>query len=395
MDETIFCNKGEDCMNTLHRIFAGVAGIFAALAVAACGKAPDTAPTTALMRATILYAESGTLLVAPSDPDGSIPNENDVYSTVVSGAEITDSEGNSFAAEDLSAGQIVELIYDGYIQETYPAGIACSAVRIVGRQPDGWEVPTDLSQFFAEPDPNDPYASMPSMGVEYHTGETVSYTVSVRGSADWYEDGRGIAVDSALPFDGRDRVPVVAVKKGFREAKLSFSREPDSAALRCWAWEDFAENGIGAEEIEIPLDGGAFSWPEQQGKYLFVAWAEWENGSVSYYFAADSRPFALEIAEKIPLSAGEAAYTVRNRTGEAAEILLIPALERLGEDGWEEVPLEMGFCGVPDPLEISREGTVSFSWWPGLVPGRYRLSLTGSQDGEEFRVSCGFELTEG
>ena len=402
-------------MKRLRRLFAGLAGIFAAFAITSCQDAPDTAPTTALMRATIIYAGEGSILVVPSEADGSIPNADDVYSPGVSDAEIVDVDGNPLTAEDLSAGQVVELIYDGNIREIYPAGITCSEVRVVGRHPEGWEVPTDLSRFFPEPDPNDPFANMPSMGVEYSAGGAVGYTFSVRGNASWDENGEAVVVDSALPFDGHDRVPVITVQEGYAEAALSFSREPDSVTLRCWEWEDLAANGAGAEEIGIPLEGNTFSWPEERGKYLFAADAEWENGHVSYHFAADSRPFSLEMEEKIPLSAGEAAYTIVNRTGDTAEILLIPKLERLakneGTDSaeeadlcgypradageWKEVPLEMGFCGVPDTVNGRMEGSVPFSWWPGLEAGLHRLSFSCTCAGEEYWISCVFALTEG
>ena len=65
-------------MKRLRRLFAGLAGIFAAFAITSCQDAPDTAPTTALMRATIIYAGEGSILVVPSEADGSIPNADDV-----------------------------------------------------------------------------------------------------------------------------------------------------------------------------------------------------------------------------------------------------------------------------------------------------------------------------
>ena len=67
-----------------------------------------------------------------------------------------------------------------------------------------------------------------------------------------------------------------------------------------------------------------------------------------------------------------------NNTGETANVLLIPYLEKLGEDGaWVEVPFKdgIGFCGTPDPLPA--EGK-ECSWeismiWGTLGDGQYRL----------------------
>lgn len=67
-----------------------------------------------------------------------------------------------------------------------------------------------------------------------------------------------------------------------------------------------------------------------------------------------------------------------NNTGKDAQVLLIPYLEKLDENGeWADVPFRdgVGFCGTPDPLPT--EGK-EWSWeismlWGTLEAGQYRL----------------------
>lgn len=145
----------------------------------------------------------------------------------------------------------------------------------------------------------------------------------------------------------------------------------------------------------VPLTGLALLPPLEEGLYRVTGSAvtageealpPWQ---VSFRVAAEAPPepdYALYIAaEPIPTVEG-CGVTDRipgffiNTTGESAEVLLIPHLERLDENGaWEEVPWRegVGFCGTPDPLPP--EGK-PWSWeisflWGSLPDGRYRIGV--------------------
>ncbi|MGI5894765.1 MAG: hypothetical protein ACOX6P_09260 [Candidatus Merdivicinus sp.] len=272
-------------MKGMQRFLAGLTGFFAAFTLAGCGT-PDTEPSTVLMHATIIYAENESILFLPSELDGTIPNVGDVYSTGLADVSVLDEEGNELQPEDLAVGQIVEIAYDGYVRESYPASITCSTMRLVGRQPEDWKNPVDIGQFFPEPDPDDPYANMPSMGVEYQTGESVSYTVTARGTSSWYENDEGICVDSVLPTheESRERIPEIEAVEGSDSIRLIFSREPENITVSCWNWDEFAETGLETESLPVSVTDGKLTLPGQEGSYLYSVQAEWEEGDVLYYF---------------------------------------------------------------------------------------------------------------
>lgn len=272
-------------MKIIRSLFAGITGILAAFTLSSCG-APDTESSTVMMHATIIHAQDGYILFLPSESDGSIPNAGSVYSTGLEEVRIVDEDGNAFQPEELVSGQIVDVIYDGSIRETYPASITCSEVRLVGQQPEEWQCPIDVEQFLTKPDPDDPYANMPSMGVECRTGEIVSYTFSERGTSSWAENGEGICVDSILPVHekARERIPEIDAAEDVQEVKLVFSKEPDEISVTCWNWDEFSETGLETEPLAVSLDGEMLSLPTKTGSYLFEVSGNWPEGNVLYYF---------------------------------------------------------------------------------------------------------------
>lgn len=135
-----------------------------------------------------------------------------------------------------------------------------------------------------------------------------------------------------------------------------------------------------------PLDEGVY---RVSGSGVRVDGAEMGEWQVSFRVAADAQPepdYALYVSsEDIPAVKGcivtdrIPAFFV-NTTGEEAEVLLIPHLERLDENGeWAEVPFKekIGFCGTPDPLppEGKEWGWEISALWGGLEDGRYRVGV--------------------
>lgn len=265
-------------MKGIRQIFAGLAALFA---LSSCGNVSNS---EMLMQATILQLNNGSVLVGSHDDTGAVTG--DLYSFSVEGVELVDDKGNSLPADSLTAGQTVEIRYDGYVRESYPAGITCSRLTVTGSRPEDWVNPVDEYLPKSEPDPNDPYANMPSLGIEYQTGETVSCTYGSRGTSDWYENGEGICVDSVLPFDqkGWEHVPVITRQEGCDFVTLLFSKEPDSASAGFWT-EEGLQNREDLQEVE--LENGTLSFPEKGEKRYYQIAGEWEEGSVTYYFVLE------------------------------------------------------------------------------------------------------------
>lgn len=114
--------------------------------------------------------------------------------------------------------------------------------------------------------------------------------------------------------------------------------------------------------------------------------------------SGESANYHLEITTP---SAGDTTleFFITNTSGEDAEILLIPTLEIMTEDGtWEIIAFDEsnGFCGTKDPLPTGGK-----SWsveldklWNNLYKGEYRLSCTVTDaKGREFTAAGEFTLT--
>ena len=92
-------------------------------------------------------------------------------------------------------------------------------------------------------------------------------------------------------------------------------------------------------------------------------------------------------------------FTIVNATGSSAEILLIPTLEVMNEEGaWEVVPMDnrFGLCGTPDPLpEGEKDWSVEMNClWGNLYKGQYRLSYTVTDKDGQTHIAAGeFSLT--
>lgn len=128
--------------------------------------------------------------------------------------------------------------------------------------------------------------------------------------------------------------------------------------------------------------------------------------------AAQPRDYALLFSgDTVSPEAGRIPFIIRNSTGQDAQVLLIPHLERRDEDGgWEEVPFleRVGFCGTPDPLPAGdMDWSVEpFELWGALEDGVYRLSYEvtaadgtkAAAQGEFFFHAelqiCGYPLAE-
>lgn len=100
----------------------------------------------------------------------------------------------------------------------------------------------------------------------------------------------------------------------------------------------------------------------------------------------------MDIADAVyPVTAEEIPYTVTNSTGETQQIVLAPLLERKEDGQWTSVDCIGGFCGTPDLLEETMEGTLPLEYYPNLIAGAYRLTFQ-LHEAEIDSVSAEFSL---
>lgn len=99
--------------------------------------------------------------------------------------------------------------------------------------------------------------------------------------------------------------------------------------------------------------------------------------------------------EKYSISDKEITYTILNHTGKELQIELIPILKKKTKEGWKQVKLIEGFCGVPDLLEEELKGSLSLDWYEDLKAGTYQLTYVvyGEQE-EKVYISDTFKLVK-
>ena len=174
-----------------------------------------------------------------------------------------------------------------------------------------------------------------------------------------------------------------------------------------WSEVEFIDNLIFADVLytvephtvrTMELNWSQLLQPLEEGLYRVTGSKIWigEEGEtdrwqLDFRITADAQPepdFALVVPGQ-PVSAAAETVTVHciNNTGENANILFIPHLERQDESGgWQEVPYKdnVGFCGMADPLPAEgRDWSENAAYlWGMLEESRYRI---------HYKVGRGFE----
>jgi hypothetical protein len=75
--------------------------------------------------------ESGSTLLITPDLESNEYRSSDKMSVSLVDTVITDKDGEKIAREDLKAGDIIEITYNGMILESYPAQISASSIKVV------------------------------------------------------------------------------------------------------------------------------------------------------------------------------------------------------------------------------------------------------------------------
>lgn len=117
----------------MKRAFAIAAALCLTLALAACQKkevASISCPAAGdRVTFTAAIEELGeNSLLALADENAPVRNSSDRFSVGLAGAELLDEEGKGLEPFDLRLWDRVEIDFDGYIRETYPAQITASRV---------------------------------------------------------------------------------------------------------------------------------------------------------------------------------------------------------------------------------------------------------------------------
>ncbi len=279
-------------MKSIRSVLAGITGLFAMFFLTSCGSAGESAPEPVTESFTVLLVidkESRSLLIG-----GEANGSGEATTVSAQNLAITGPDGAAFDFADLRPGHIIDLTWDGMVAESYPAQIHnVQALAVTGEQPSQWVNPIDGDPFFDSwrdaASGNSPYSGMPSLQVEYQTGTGSSSVASclftARGTSTWYEDGQGICADSPHPLEWEeDRVPVVR-RSAALNVSLRFSKEPSSFIVRRWDWDQRGDTAAYEDGQEQALSGSLLSIPAK-GEFLYEISAQWDEGTVTYIFAA-------------------------------------------------------------------------------------------------------------
>ena len=128
----------------------------------------------------------------------------------------------------------------------------------------------------------------PTLGIEYSTGEVVSFTMVKRGTYQWTVDlGNGqmqtTHADSVGTLSMGDDLASIKLQQGYDEVKLIFSAKPENVTVQRWDAkylepDDYTAAMNAAEAVE--LEGDMLKLEE--GSFVYEVYAEWEKG-YSYF----------------------------------------------------------------------------------------------------------------
>lgn len=205
---------------------------------------------------------------------------------------------------------------------------------------------------------------------------------------------------------GTEKMTLVVENTGDAEIGYGEDHSCEKYVEGQWVKVDFIDNPIFADVLytveprsvrTMELNWSQLLRPLEEGLYRITGSNIWvgedmtDNWQAGFRITSDAQPepdFALVVPGE-PISAAAETIPARivNNTGETANILFIPHLERLNENGeWQEVPYKdgVGFCGMADPLPAEGRG-----WsenpaylWGMLEEGMYRLSYEVGRDFE-------------
>lgn len=250
---------------------------------AATPNADDQVTSTAM----VAGVQGDTVLLV--DQDTQTP-----YYPTSSETVVYDIDGNVIALSDLAPGNVVTVVGNGIMLESYPGqypGIATIEVTAVGTPEDAEEYATLVAEVMPEPG-----SSVPGGAVEYADDLGVVSVLLAPYAYNWQTDDGADASDVSGSFFGEDGVLDAGVGDAriaeATEATLSFEDEPQNVTVERMPLTNttddvFAVNpaaqgeGVGLES----QDGGTYNFTMDPG-FAYVVKATFANGNVEYAFAA-------------------------------------------------------------------------------------------------------------
>lgn len=278
-------------------LFAAACALFALLALCACAPAPegaggasagDAAEEGVESTAMVIYADDKTALLADRDTGA-------VYFPTIPEGALFDAAGQSLALGDLRAGNVVAVVGNGIMLESYPGqypGITRVQVLEEGDPADADEYADLVAEVIVEHDENE----VPSGTLDYATDLAKVAVMLEPGSYTWVvRDGAAestMAADAAFSeADGRLSSELADARIAEAvDAELRFPMAPASVSIKrtpvSTAVDGAMSIQLAAEYEAVPstlASDGAARLRIEPG-YLYVAEVRFSRGEVLYPF---------------------------------------------------------------------------------------------------------------
>lgn len=234
----------------------------------------------------VLYVKDGAVLFADIETEA-------VYFPYIPEGGLFSQEGEKIDVSELVPGDIVSVVGNGIMAESYPAQYpGITRIDVIGFD-DALVSQYDyiIARVFAEDDPDE----VPTAQVEYTIEDVGSITVAleafsymITGSGDpQVSDGSCLAEDGTV-LEG---VPDMVINDT-NEVTVSFSRDIDEASVMCIPLDEVQGKGLVADSNNaygIVFDKASSSLTfDVNAGHLYTLDVSFENGEASYSFVVKS-----------------------------------------------------------------------------------------------------------
>lgn len=251
-----------------------------------CGEKSDGAAEMEeyAMRAMVLTDPSGGLYFV--DESGGLFTAN-VPET------ITDMDGKEISAENLGAGDTVEMYGNGIMLESYPGqypGVTRVTLVDDGTEADALPYQYLIDEIYREPDPAEP----PSMNLEYTDGSISTAVILLPGSYEWsYADENG--EEQRVAACGPHILECEEISKveldSPSDLRLLPSKEMESVTVARWPSQlrngDESAGKEQGEAVEAAYENDAWVIRGVEPDYVYLITAFWKEGYVEFGFLAE------------------------------------------------------------------------------------------------------------
>ena len=235
---------------------------------------PPAAPVT--IQATIVRVQPDSLLLVESGAGAS-----SAMTLNSQNIAIYDASNHPITIEDLHAGQLLEICYNGQQLNTFPSELShCEYLRLTGEETDVSELSSQLQGYL----PHTRQDSLPTLSICYGTEQQVT---PLRGTSHWQEGEEALCQYAPHPLAWQpERMRSITLSKDRDLVHLAFTTDfPHQLTVTRWPLTMSGDLSHQQDGEVISVKEKAF---QPQPDSLYEVTAVWPQGQVSWAFATAS-----------------------------------------------------------------------------------------------------------